>query len=587
MERYGPRVLAALGPLVFLAIDPWGWYPFGPIKWLALTAVGCTGGLLVLISQELRIPRTLGTALGGFVAAMALAAAMGEDGLYAWIGTPERHLGVLTWALCAGLLLAGRAMVDETDAKAVVTGLVLAGAAVGAVASVEALGFEPRLLDVGSRLTGTFGSAAYLGAATALLLPIAVGVVADRDLDGDLRFLARGTIVVLAVACAGSGTRAAWVGLSAAAVAAIVARREDAIALVRANGRRTVAVGAGGLVAATALLVLSPVGMRIGALTDADAPGGSGRLDEWAVAARVVSDHPVLGVGPEGYRIAFSDEVDAGYQQAHGRAQQPDRAHSGPLDIALSGGLLALGFWMLLVALVGRSAWSALRDGPTWLAGVAAALVAHEATQLFFFPVAELEPVAWLLAGIVLVGAPVGARSRVRQHAPEWILRGVGLVTAFALLAGFTDVVADHRAKRAADALDRGDGAAAVAAADGAVSLRGDILRLHLLAAQADLLDQRGAVVALGQVEDALDLSPGDPIALRTKAELLVSRAAATGVPAHEDEAAAFVAARLEADPYNPDLWRLSADLADRSGDPAKAASARARAEELTPPSRR
>ena len=54
-------------------------------------------------------------------------------------------------------------------------GLLVAGVGVGAVATLEALGWEPDVLDVGSRLTGTFGSSAYLGAATALLLPVALG----------------------------------------------------------------------------------------------------------------------------------------------------------------------------------------------------------------------------------------------------------------------------------------------------------------------------------------------------------------------------------------------------------------------------
>jgi O-antigen ligase len=580
-------LLAALGPLVVLAVDPWGWYPFGPVKWLVLTVVGVAGTFLVLASHELRVTRTLGWALGGFIAAMVGGAVVGEDALYAWIGTPERHFGVLTWVLCAGLLLAGRTMIDEADGRVVVNGLLVAGAAVGAIASLEAIGFEPRLLDVASRLTGTFGSAAYLGAATALLLPIAIGAALDDAVEVEWRYLGAAGAGLLAVACAGAGARAAWVGLAGSVILALVARRLELVDTVRAAPGRSAAVLCGLAVVGVLVVALSPMGARIGSLTDDGAPGGRGRLDEWRVASRVVGDHPLLGVGPEGYRIAFAGAVDEAYQRAHGRVEQPDRAHSGPLDIALSGGVVALGCWVVLVGLVGRSAWSALRDGPTWLAGVAAALVAHVVTQLFFFPVAELEPVAWLLGGIVLAGAPVGARSRLREHAPDWVLRAVGLVVVATLAAGVTDVVADHRARRAADALDRGDGRAAAAAAASAVDLRGDVLRLHLLAARADLLDQQGTATALHQVDDALALSPGDPIALRTKAELLVARGVATGVPEQRQEAADFVAARLDADPYDPALWELQATIEQLRGEPAKAAEAQDRATELTPPSQR
>src|SRR5690606_23151568 len=150
------------------------------------------------------------------------------------------------------------------------------------------------------------------------------------------------------------------------------------------------------------------------ALTDDDAPGGRGRIDEWRVATRVIADHPVLGVGPEGYRIAFAGGVDDGYEVAHGRDPQPDRAHSGPLDVTLAGGVPALLAWGAGAALVVRAAWRALRRGPPLVAGLAAALVAHLVGQLTLFPLAEVEPVAWLLAGLVLAAAPGAAETPAR-----------------------------------------------------------------------------------------------------------------------------------------------------------------------------
>src|SRR3546814_15208205 len=79
------------------------------------------------------------------------------------------------------------------------------------------------------------------------------------------------------------------------------------------------------------------------------------RSEEWRIAARALADHPIAGVGPEGYRIAFADAVDADYQRAHGRDQQPDRAHAAPLDVALAGGLPALAAWFAVMAQIGRA----------------------------------------------------------------------------------------------------------------------------------------------------------------------------------------------------------------------------------------
>src|SRR5690606_31788960 len=101
--------------------------------------------------------------------------------------------------------------------------------------------------------------------------------------------------------------------------------------------------------------------------------------------------------------------------------------------------------------------------------------------------------------------------------------------------------------------------------------------------AEAALLDEQGTVAALRHVDAALDLSPGDPIALRTKARLLVDRAGSTGLPAHRDEAGAYLDARLAVDPFEPAYWRLRAALAELEGDRAAARNARARADRLTP----
>jgi hypothetical protein len=362
--------------------------------------------------------------------------------------------------------------------------------------------------------------------------------------------------------------------------------------------------GAPVAVGAVAVAVaLSPVGSRVADATDPDAAGGRGRLDEWRVAANVVVDHPVVGVGPEGYRTAFHEGVDARYEREHGRRQQPDRAHSGPLDLALVGGLPLVALWLAIVAVVGRRVWWALRDGEPWQRGVAAALVAHVVGQLLLFPIVELEPVAWLLAGIVVAsttrhGTPASrargdlaggsppdtprfARGWERVGAAAVVLAGVGL------LAGVTDVIADHRAERAVDAMARGDGPAALAAADSAAHLRPDHLRLHLLAARAAVADQRGALAGLQRIQDGLDWSPHDPIALLQQLALLVGRAESTQTPPHIEAARAALDPALRRDPYAAALWRLDARLALLEGHAERSDASTERADALTPPDER
>lgn len=588
LEQFGGRLLAALAPVVFLAVDPAGWYPFGPVKWVALTTIGATGALAALSAHHGRPPGGVLVALSVFIGALVVAAAVGEDGLYAWVGTPERHLGVVTWTLCALLLAAGRTVAARREVDRLLAGLVVAGVGVGGVATLEALGLPAEVLDLGGRLTGTFGSAAYLGAAAAFLLPVMLGVAATTDAAIWRRRLAGVGALLLLVAVGGSGTRAAWAGLAVAAAATASARRRALAERVGSDRTRAgAAFGLAGLAVAL-VVVFSPVGERLGSVTDADAAGGQGRLDEWRIAASVVAEDPLLGVGPEGYRIAFSDHVDADYEREHGRQQQPDRAHSGPLDIVLSGGMLALVGWLGLVVLVGRAAMTALRAGSPWLTGLAAALVAHVVTQLLFFPIAELEPVVWLTAGVVLVAAdPRRSTGPARRPRPGRLRTGaVVVVGVMAALEGGSGVVADHRAQVAVEDLGRGDGSAAAAAAEAAVELRPDQLRLHLLAARAVIAAQGGIAAGLAAVDDALALAPGDPIARRTKARLLVDRAAATTVPAHLDAATDYLGHLLADDPNNGQLWSLQAAAASLRGDEAGAERARDRADGLAPSDR-
>jgi O-antigen ligase len=570
-------VVAAVLPLAVLAIDPGGWFPFGPVKWLAISALIPLGAALVWSERPVRARRDLTIASVVLVGSLAVAAAVGQDRLYAWTGTPERHLGVLTWVLLAVALAVGQSLDDERDRGPVLAAVLVTAVGVGALAVAEAAGWEPALLAVtAGRLTGSLGSAAYLGAAGVLLLPVTVAVMLDRERDRRARAIASLATAGLVVAVIGSGARAAWFGLAVAAGATVVARGRRRLRTWRA----AVAVGAAGLLVAAALVAFTPVGARLSALTDGDAAGGLSRLDEWRVAARVIAAHPLTGVGPEGYRVAFAEGVDETYERTHGRDPLPDRAHAAPLDVALAGGLVTVAAWAVVVAVMMAAAVRILRTGEGWLVGAAAGLIAHFVGQLLLFPTAELEPAAWLLGGLVVAAgsaAPVRARPVPR---PVLALLGLGAVTAAA--TGVLDVVADRNAAAAVAAAGRTDTGAAVDHARAAVSRRPDEVRLHLLLARTLIADERGTRAALRAVDGALAVSPRDPVARRERARLLVERAAATHLP--EDVAAARtdLAALTREDPSNAVLHRLAGQAARLDGDEAAADRAFARAEALS-----
>jgi O-antigen ligase len=572
--RVPAATLVAWPVLVVVAVDPAGWYPFGPLRW-CVVSVGVLALFALVLRRPLRIVPPIQWLSLATIVTIGVAALVNGATRSSWFGTDDRHLGLVFWCLAATALLAGQSLVrrDASSSGALVehfvSGLVAAGFVVGTTATAEALGWEPSVLAVDDRLSGLFGSPAYLGAASVLLLPVALGVALDRASARWRRALAAAATVTLVVALVGSGARAAWFG--AALTMVLVAALHGRLGVARV--RRHPVVGAAlvaGLIAAMAVtVVVTPVGPRIGGLFDRDAPGGAARGDEWRVAVTVIGQHPLTGVGPEGYRLVVADGLDDAYVQRHGRDVAVDRAHSGPLDVALAGGLPALACWLALVVLVGRHLVRALRAGPMWLAGLAAGVVAYVFGQLALFPLAELDPLAWLMAGVG-VGAtarPGEVRERLAPAVASW---AVAACAAVALIGGALDVAADRRAADAVAARRDGDTTIAVALVDDAIALRPDGARLRLLRADLAVAAGLGNDEGLRSIGDALAIEPTDPILRRRQAELAVARAEATQVPGHLDAARVLVADLIDRDGRDPGVWLLSARVAvldDRRDD--------------------
>jgi hypothetical protein len=420
-----------------------------------------------------------------------------------------------------------------------------------------------------------------------------------------------------------SGTRGAWLG---ALVAAVVAwpRIRSALAAIpeamgaerRRNGGRAVRIALAGAAAVAGLAVAVPVGARALDALDPDAAGGRGRVDEWVVAARVVADRPLTGAGPEGYRIAAPAHVDDGYARRHGREEVIDRAHDGPLDVAVSAGLPAAAAYVLLLGGIVVAAVRVARRSPDpVLAGAALGVIAWVGQQVVGFPVAEVDPAAWLLAGAVATAAPGLAsviappRGEGRQVAGGAVgdaaapglasvtapPRGEGRQVAGRVLAGVLAVVStaggvtavaadrDLRAAERADAA--GDVGDAAAAADRATARRPDDVDAWYVAARVASAGPGLLAVDAGldRVEDGLDRLPLDPALRALHADLLVERALRSGLPADLDAAERAARERTRDDPAGPAGHRQLGMVLAARGDDGAAATALARALDLDP----
>ncbi|HEX6657628.1 MAG TPA: O-antigen ligase family protein [Ilumatobacter sp.] len=532
-----------------VALDPGGWYPFGPAKWFVVsTLIAAAATCALACGLPPRLPCWAGALFAALLGWLTLAAVFGRDPLYAWTGTPERHLGVLAWVLFGACFVIG-SMLDSSGVRVVARWCVVATLWCGGYAIVEWWFGQPvETSAVTSRLGGPFGSAAYLGAALCLLIPIAVGVAADESELTGWRAAGAAAAVLAAIALLGTGSRAAWIGLFVAAfVAAVMIRPRWRFVLV--------AIGA----VAACVVVMLP---RLDDVLDRSVSTTS-RLDEWAMAARVVADHPVVGVGPEGYRTALADGVTADYERSYGREALPDRAHSAPLDLAAVGGLPAA---LLYVALVGGVAVVAVRRmrSGVLIAGLAAAAVAYLVQQLLLFPIAELDPILWLAAGMLLATpAPATAPGPVRRTRVRAAV--AGLLTAALFVSGVLGVAADRAA-----------GDLTLSGARRATELRPDVVRYHLLvsalAAREGTLS--GIDASIAAADEALDVSPNDPVARLAAARARTDRALATGDTIDVTRAFATWESLVDDDPLCYECLLGSGSAAALAGDAEQAEQA-------------
>lgn len=534
------RWLGALTVVPMVAVDAAGLAPFGPARWWAISTLGVLACAVAARYGRRSLHRRSAIAWAVLLGFLLLGALFGGDLPTALLGHPERHLGVVTWVMFALLFAAGQQLHTSGGRATLARAATVASAIIGLWCMWEsAVGAPIDVATTTDRLIGPFGSAAYLGAAVCLVGPFAVGRAADPDARIIERIGSAGAATLGLVALVGSGARAAWVGAAVAAVAMLVRRRP--------SRRAWASIGAALVVA------LAVVGSRLDDVVERTA-GASSRVDEWTLAARVVWAHPVVGVGPEGYRIAVSEGIDRHYERTYGRDRVlPDRAHSGPIDVALTGGLPAAAAQLALMAFLARRSWQSLGTDPG-SAALAAAVMGYGVQQLLLFPLAELDPMWWAFAG-ALVAAPTTGLAPARAHQRVAASVIAVVVSLVAFVAGVLDVAADRLARTA---LRSSEPVAAIDAAHRAVALRPDDLRYRMVAAV--LHRDRGTLAdvdaAIDESRAALRWSPHDPVALDQWASALTARAAITGDRVDTDVALRAWTGLVERDPVRA-RWQL------------------------------
>jgi tetratricopeptide (TPR) repeat protein len=382
------------------------------------------------------------------------------------------------------------------------------------------------------------GTPAYLGAACVLLVPVAAGTALDPEQPKPWRVTAGLSVCLGFLALVASQSRAALIGLVVAMV------------LVALSTPRRRAVTWVGVILLIGVLMLTPPGQRL--FEVAESTEARSRLDEWRVGARAFGAHLAVGAGLEGYRIVFPSVVDAEYEQRYGREVAPDRAHNGALDLAIALGLPGAFFYLWAAGWLVVRSLRAVRLGDPAVIGIAAGVVAYIAQQQFLFPLSEVDPIFWVLAGL-LVAASSSGDPTIRLPRSRWVAGAFIVVALAAAGMGALELVADRRAATSYALLASGNHAGALVAADGAAAVRPDSIRYWFIAADIASRpeDSEALSDALVRIDRALAISPGDPILLTMQARLSLDLAQATTSADDLDQALVALSELAVDDPNN------------------------------------
>ncbi len=266
-----------------------------------------------------------------------------------------------------------------------------------AVASLEAL--QQALANVAFRPDGNLGNANLLAALIAMGIPLAV----DRARRGGL-FIGpwAAAVVVMGAGLIVTTSRSGALGAVAGCLALVT------FAVPRRFSLPVAAASVGAVGAAVIFILVSP----LQALNDDPA---ALRIHLWQDGLRLLAARPVTGWGEDATGLSFGHYLT----QDYAGLVTFDRVHSGPLDVAVTQGVLGLAALAWVVVVVLRAAWK--RRGEGGVAGLAGALVGYSVWVCFNFDWAPATGVFWILAGTlwstVSLPLPLGAgRAQGARH---------------------------------------------------------------------------------------------------------------------------------------------------------------------------
>jgi O-antigen ligase len=587
----GLALLATAGGtmLVLLLYMPALQAPFLAPKFSALEIAAAVGVAALALDRAKRSGArwTRGLTAGAWLvlattAVSWIAAARGP------LGAPYAVDAMARWGSLFGMACAASVLDAGGPRRRVLEAITMASAAVAAMGLLQHAGLLPLSIPVISTPGSTFGNRNQAAEAMAMALPFGIRAFA-RSPERESRAIMGASVVLELLFLGATRARGAWIGaacglgaaawfararLSRAAIAAAVAA-VVATAIVASVPGRFDPRDAGDTKRYAGVVELLQDGLDTRSTTLRT------RLGLWARTVAMIGDHPLLGVGPGNWPVAFPHYAEPGATRdgVLTTTRAPRQAHDDLLErLAETGmpGLLALGLLGASTVAAARRRLDA-RDDETRSTAAAAAssLVALAAISLASFPL-EM-PATIALAGVALgwlaaEPRPDAARSRAVRGRGDALVR-LAVLACASLLVACASARATRRVRGSrwlgvaerAMRVDRGAAGAAeaLAALQLALEATPGSFRAELRASQMLRREKRPADAARA-ARAAMAIEPGAPNAWTALAAADLEAGEATTARHDADQAL-----RLLQD--NPFALHLRALALRQQGDPASA----------------
>lgn len=453
----------------------------------------------------------------------------------ALFGMHGRYNGLTT--MLAGLALfltiaSTRMASREIEQRLRAIGIALTAASIYAL--LQALGLDFIQWPEG-RPPSTLGHPVILAGVLAMALPFSLAFALDGRSFGT-RSVWGGIALVQGLALTLTLARGPWVG----AACGLLVLSIFAIRQRRAFGPRLAVVAVGAILLLSTVLAVSTatrtrVLERVSTIASpANDSSVSYRVHFYRAAIAMVRDHPWVGVGWENFGLIYPRNRSSPTREVVSDLV-PTMVHSGPLQIAVSGGIPALALQLLFFAVVGACVirrWRREPDDHQRLLGAAfiAAAIAYLVQDLSGWPHVALGALSFVIWGLAV------AWSLWNQPAfsgRRWPL----VLVAFAIAIG--------GARMSLDTVER--------------------IRAERLMFEARNIDARRSWTSLERkLRAAVDLSPDKAWANDAAARLCLGRVAANGNRRAYEWGVELANAARAANPFDPyiRLRRTELDVA-------------------------